>query len=400
MGKHALLLATVLSASGALTQLNLADAHRAESADRTAHTLEVLAREAARSGYAEAVHAIATEPVASLTATTGALADGRYRTTYDVTLGAPTDIRVRVEGTAEAPGAEPARYVIQAHFRDLDGVEVPTHPDTLLARVPPYLRYAAFSDGPLHLTALPRVRGASHTVNANVHTNDDLDLALSLGAILGLEAVRGFGTYGGDLWAVPLLADPEDAFQPASNPDLLDTLRPADVVEMPRVDVDSLSRFATQTRPGGIELLGTQTLGTREDPEIVHVTGDLLVADVTFDGYGVFLIDGALVVDATLVGVLSMLLDRPESRVAFYADGPILFVGAGDVQGQYVSNESITFAGASRLYGSVAAGGSVDFAVAPEVRFLPPSPALTTHLPDAPPAYDLERIALREWEAR
>ena len=400
VGKHALLLIIILSASGAYTQRNLAQSHQSESAARTATHLELLAREAAQSGYAEAVHLIDTEPLATLTTRTGVLASGRYRTTFDVTLGTPTDIRFRVEGFAEAPGAKPARHVIEAHFQDLDGVEVPTDPETLLSRVPPYLRYAALSDETLRFTVLPRVRGASHLVNADVHTNGDLDLSLSLSAILGLQAVRGFGTYAGSLYSVPLLSDPEAAFRPASNPDLLSSLRSADPVPMPRIDVDSLSRFATQTRAGGLELLGSMTLGTRESPEIVHVTGDLVLADVTFDGYGVFLVDGGLVADGTLTGVLSALLDRPESRVAFYVDGPVLFNGVGDVQGQFVSNESITFAGAATLYGNVAAGGAVNFLVAPSIRFLPPSPALTTHLPDAPPAYDLDRLAVREWEAK
>lgn len=398
MGKHALLLTAILSASGALTQLNLAEAHQLASVERTGHQLELLAREAARSGYAEAVQAIATEPVASLGTLDGQLASGRYRTTFDVTLGAPTVIDVRVEGVAEADGAGRARHVIEARFEDLDGVEVPTDPDTLLARVPHYMRYAVLSDGPLGFTVLPRVRGASHQVNANVHTNDDLHLTLSLSTILGMQAVRGFGTYGGDLYSVPLLSDPATAFQPASNPDLTPTLQSTDPVEVPALAIDSLARFATQTRAGGLNLLGSMTLGTRESPEIVHVTGDLVMADVQFDGYGVFLVDGGLLVDATLTGVLNMLLDRPESRVAFYVDGPIVFNGVGDVQGQFFSNDSITFLGAATLYGNVVAGGSVHFAVAPAVRFLPPSPALTTHLPDAPPAYGLERKAYREWE--
>lgn len=398
MGKHALLLTAILSAFGALTQLNLAEAHQLEAADRAGHQLEVLAREAAQSGYAEALQAIAAEPVASLGTLEGRLAAGRYRTTFDVTLGDPTVIDVRVEGVAEAAGAGRARHVVEARFEDLDGVEVPTHPDTLLARVPPYMRYAVLSDGPLGLSVLPRVRGATHQVNANVHTNDDLTLALSLGTILGMQAVRGFGTYGGDLYSVPLLSDPAAAFQPASNPDLTPTLRAADPVEVPALAIDSLARFATQTRPGGLRLLGSMALGTRASPEIVHVTGDLVLADVQFDGYGVFLVEGGLVVDATLTGVLNALLSRSESRVAFYVDGPIVFNGVGDVQGQFVSNDAITFLGASTLYGNVVAGGSVHFAVAPTVRFLPPSPALTAHLPDAPPAYDLERVAYREWE--
>ena len=399
MGKYALLLTTILSASGAFTQLNLTEAHQGETSERRAHQLDLLAREAALSGYAEALYLIETEPLASLSSRSGTLAAGRYRTTFDVTLGAPTEVHVRVEGAAEA-GGDATQYVIEAQFHDLDGVEVPTHPDTLLARVPPYLRYAALSDGPLRLTLMPRILGATHQVNASVHTNDDLDLALSLSAILGLQAVRGFGTFAGDLYSVPLLSDPEDAFRPASNPDLLDTLRPSEVVEMPKIDVDSLARFATDTRPGGLELLGSMALGTRESPEIIHVEGDLVLADVQFDGYGVFLVDGALVVDATLRGVLNELLGRPESRVAFYVDGPILFNGLGDVQGQFVSNESVTFTGAATLYGNVAAGGSVDFLVAPAIRFLPPSPALTTHLPDAVPVYDLERVAMREWEVK
>ena len=125
MGKYALLLTTILSASGAFTQLNLTEAHQGETSERRAHQLDLLAREAALSGYAEALYLIETEPLASLSSRSGTLAAGRYHTTFDVTLGAPTEVHVRVEGAAEA-GGDATQYVIEAQFHDLDGVEVPT----------------------------------------------------------------------------------------------------------------------------------------------------------------------------------------------------------------------------------------------------------------------------------
>ena len=155
---------------------------------------------------------------------------------------------------------------------------------------------------------------------------------------------------------------------------------------------------ATQTAHGTLRVLGRTSLGTRDDPEIIHVQGDLVLLDTQFEGYGTYLVEGNVVVEATLSGLAGVLAGRPESHVAVYASGPIVFNGTGDVEGQFLSDQSVTFSGAATLYGSVAARESVNFVVAPTVRFVPPSPELTIDLPDNPRPREMVLVTMREWE--
>jgi hypothetical protein len=400
MGKYAMLLVGALGLTGLLfTQASL-NTSRMEAAEGVAaHGHQVVAREVALTGYNDAVAVLMDNVGApALGSVTGRHGGGTYRADYEVTTGPPYEVRVRTVGEVEGVDGRPVRHVVEAVFRDEDGVvEETTDPQELLQRVPPYLRYAVYSDAPLRFLLLPRVLANGSGFNADVHTNGDLGLLLSLQAILGMRAVEGFGSYGGHLNHIALLADPEDAFRPNVNPAMDPTLFRAQV-PLPPFDVRDLAPFATRVEPTTLRILGTTRLGTRERPEIIYVRGDLILVDTRFEGYGIFVVEGSVIHEGTVTGLLGMLFGQPESRVAFYANGPVLFNGVGDFQGQIFTNSSVTFSAATTLYGSIAARGAVNFLVAPTIRFTPPSPALTTHLPENPTDLPLRRVSFREWE--
>ena len=406
MGKSLLIVVALAALGASWFQFTLSEARRDEGSERGRHQHEVLARQVAHSGFAEAAqhvmtarHGILEGALDSLGVSRGGTSEGKYETSLSVSPGPPLDIVVRTEGQSG-----PARHVVEGLFRDTDGDGTLGSPEERLERIPPYLRYAVFSGGPLRLVALPRVTSALDDANADVHTNGTLNLALSVSALLGLKAVEGFGTYSGELLAVSLLAKPSEAFRPPWNPDRLGVLRHVAPVDAPALDipavVDSLQGVGREVRTtsGQLRLLGRVKLGTREDPVVLHVRGDLVLVDVRFEGYGALLVEGGVVSESTLTGLSALLLGRPEGRVGVFADGPILFNGVGDVEGHYMSNGSVTFAGAATLHGGVTAGGSVNFLVAPTVRFLPLSPTVTVSLPHSPPIPDLEMVSMREWE--
>ena len=393
MGKIALFVATLAAVAAAAGQAMLSDSRSSEATARSAHGYEILARQAAETGHAEAVHllqsASGTPPARPIEGRVGA---ARYTASYDTVETVPLRIRVRTEGQAGAK-----RHVVEALLAEVADAP-PESPGEALLRVPRYLRYAAFSDRTLSFVALPRVVGNEPGLNGDIHANGSLEMTLSLDALLGLRPLAGFGTYGRQFRSLSLLGKPEDLFQPYDNPDGLPTLRRTEPVLADLFDPAVVSGGRRESVQGSLRLLGAVELGTRESPRVVHVKGDLVLVDVQVTGYGTFVVDGSVVVESSLTGLLAALNPHPESRVAYYADGPIVFNGLGEVEGQFVSNESVTFSGALTLYGSVAAMGPVTFLVAPTIRFVPPSAVLTPGLPGTSPSDSLAVVSTREWE--
>ena len=397
MGKSSILAVLALLVGATWLQLSVLESQGGEARLHADRQFGTLARDAAHTGYAAAAHQITSDTLSPLLPLTGQTDDGTYSATFSETSGTPREVVVRSEGRA---GGE--KHIVEALFRDgSDGP--PATPAERLRRVPPHLRYAVFSDQALRLSVLPRIRSGTSGINADVHTNGRLSLALSASALLGIEAVEGFGTYAGGLSAIRLLADPTRAFRPTTNPDELESLRERDPVRAQPFDADAVADAhralgrTVRTESGGLRLLGRVPLGTAESPEVLVVDGDLALVDVQFEGYGVVLIKGGVVVDATVTGLLASLLGQPEGRVVVAAEGPVVFNGAGDVQGHYVTNGSALFAGAPSLHGGIAALGTVDILLAPTVRYVPPDPSLTVGFPGHPRA-GLDLVTMREWK--
>lgn len=396
MGKASILAVAVLLAGASWAQLSASESRGAEARHHADSQFGTLASDAAHTGYAVAAHRVTTDASGSLETMAGRTEHGSYETTFTETGADPREVVVRSEGRAGG-----ARHVVEALFRDEDPGPAAT-PEERLRRVPPALRYAMFSESALRFSMLPRVRSGLDGLNANVHTNGRLSLLLSASALLGLEAVEGFGTYAGGLSAVALLSDPSRAFRPVTTADTLASLRAVPRVPVRPFVADDVARAhrslgrTVRTTRGRLRLLGSVELGTRESPEVLVVGGDLALVDVRFEGYGVIVVEGGVAVDATVTGLAASLVGRPEGAVLIVAEGPIVFNGAGDVQGHYLTNASATFAGAATLHGGVAALGDLSFALAPSIRYVPPAPTLTVGLPDNPRSR-LGLVSVREW---
>ena len=397
MGKTSILTLLALLVGAPWIQLSVADSQEAEASEHAGRQFEGLARDAAHTGFARAAHEAETDTLGALLPSQGATADGTYRVSFTEVGTRPREVVVRSEGRAGA-----ARHIVEALYRDSTPDSTAAAED-LLAHVPPYLRYAVFGGSQVRLSVLPRVQSGADSLNADVHTNGQMALTLSLSALLGAEAVQGFGTYAGALTAPALLANPARAFRPRSNPDAQTTLRRDDTVPTQPIQVmdvadahRALGREVVTTG-GQLRLLGNVALGTRDAPKVLVVRGDLALVDAVFEGYGVILVEGTVVVDATVTGLLAALQGRPEGEVLIASQGPIVFNGLGDVQGHYFTNQSALFTGAATLHGSVIALGQVDFLLAPTVRFVPPAPSLTIGLPGNPRS-TLEQVSKREWK--
>ncbi|MCH8961448.1 MAG: hypothetical protein IH820_09035 [Bacteroidetes bacterium] len=138
--------------------------------------------------------------------------------------------------------------------------------------------------------------------------------------------------------------------------------------------------------------------GTREDPYIWHVQGDLLIqgGGITIDGYHMFLIEGQADIRANVEVGNSGYNGGEESSIAFYTSTGVQLRGGAQVSGQIYSNGMVEFfAGTPAVYGSVTTKGEVDFRGNVNIYYREPSPGLTQEFQDNIDV--LERIAYSEW---
>jgi hypothetical protein len=226
-----------------------------------------------------------------------------------------------------------------------------------------------------------------------MHSNQNLQLNGNAALI------KGFGTYY--LTAQPSVAALEDNFIPNHNPSGADHVYQTEAVDIPEMNPATLASLASpdSTTPGDAELSGTYDFGgTREEPYVWHVQGDLSINNggTTIDGYVMFLVEGAADLRANVQVGNSGYNGGDESSVAFYTGGGVRMRGNSEIWGQIYSNGGIEFdAGTPAVYGSVTTKGSVDFRGTVDIFYRKASPGLTQEL--QPNLTILERIAYSEW---
>lgn len=344
---------------------------------------EVLARNAALTGFERAKQRLATSfSSTSLEGTSESIS-------YSTEVSVSGDVaKITSTGIYHEANEEEKSYVIKAEFDRSGGGVLP-------GSTPTYMTYALLAEESLELSGnggaahiyVPGVGGA--TLNANFHTNGDLDVSGK-----GNARIKGFGTYSGSASG----KHRNTKFQPNFNPAGLDHTLPASPIEIPSVDVaDILTRVTPDVSlPLGI-LSGTQAFtGTQDNPTIVHVPGDLTIHGL-ISGYVVFLVEGNItVVGNTLAGYTGN-LGKDESSMAFYGMGDFTMQGNTEAWGQILVNGDFTMGGNSLVYGSVTVGGKAWMHGTPDIYYREASETLTEVLEPTPLATDIRMVAYGEF---
>ena len=217
------------------------------------------------------------------------------------------------------------------------------------------------------LTLLSDVEG----VNASAHANGNVEFKFGSQNSL----VEGFGTYAGNLvreTGQSVLS----LFQPPSNPDGTARARRTGERSVPNFKAGEHQHRATQST-GARTLSGTVTLGTKANPVVWYVDGDLSTSGpVVFEGYGVFIVRG----NATF-GHDTTMGEGVESSVGIYAEGNIeVQSGRTDVVGQLWSGGNTRFASDVTLTGGATVGGNLELLGPTTIRYRPASNAITEPL--------------------
>lgn len=391
MGKAALLAITAFTLIGAYYTLG-SQRGMIESADRLGgHQYEVLARNAALAGYAQARQGIADAGGFSVPAITGSFEGASYSTTVTTTDGGQAAV-IRSTSQIVDGTNRPWTYDVEARVLKEQIYSISEEP-------PMFMRYGLIVESDLTLNGnilidtmvVEGVEGAQN--NANIHTNGKLTLKGNAATI------RGFGTY-----VTSKDVKHERRFNPYYNPTNEPVVQRVEPVDIPNLDFD-VRKVAEVLGPnevhnGGYVLNGDVDYAakgaTRENPWVVHVkNGDLTTSgNTTVSGYVIFLVEKDIIFN----GNLRMGTDHGgnESTFAFYAGRDMEMKGNPDVvNGQIFAKRNITFSGTPRIYGNLVAGGQAKLNGTPKIYYRPASAALTRMFQDAEVSFRL--ISYNEW---
>ena len=371
MGKVAVIALVAFSISGAYYSMHRNQRTLETSARVSDHQYHVLAREAALDGTSLARQALADSYVS--TSFGGHSSEGSFSTTIAVNGN-----RAKTTSVGQATGAQgqPTYYEVVT--------EVVRHV-VLPPSAPPWMEYAVISEGDLALNgnvdALVVSGSNTNELNANIHTNGTM-------TVLGNAVdVMGFGTYHVGVSGNENHVN--GAFDPHYNPTGIDGHYQADYVEIPEFDV---SQIITAVGPDGATLVdqvegSSLTLsgaydfgGTRENPYVIHVQGDLNVgSNTTMAGYIMFVVDGNVDFSGSFTNTGSDYSGGEESSMAIYAAGNLSLSGNVDIEAQiFVGGEVSTGNGTPTITGGIVTKSIVDFGGTPNIVYRPPSSALTT----------------------
>lgn len=387
MGKAAILIIAASIAMGSMYSLAAKDDARQAEARLSTHQYEVLARNAALAGYNRAKQALTDDFAGAPAELSGTYAGSSYEVTITKNGG---DADVTATGTSTTADGTDVDFKISSTIEEEWFVK-------MAEEAPPFMRYALLSNGDLALDgsvlADLYVDGEEgNMLNANMHTNGSL-------IISGNSVnVRGFGTYVNTALATPASAL-QNSFDPYYNPTNADVTRMVPEVEVPAFDVnDFFMKVSPDESTGPVNLSGTYDLeGTREDPYIWHVQGDLTSSGgANIKGYVMFIVEGNVTLDGNVDANQAIYDQGTESNVAYYASGTVNLGGNARVYGQIFAGTGVSFlSGTPEVYGSVSTAGQVLLSGTPKIYYRIASPGLTTIFEDLQPRYNM--LSYSEW---
>ena len=252
-------------------------------------------------------------------------------------------------------------------------VQLPTAPG-----VPPFMNGALITDGNLTLNGnISIVDDNNQNWNADIHTNSSLMINGSS------NHIEGFGSYVDKVTLNPWTKPPEYFFQPNDNPNGLPVLNKTSVITIPDFDPDDYIDIATDITYGNLVINGSHvTLGSKDNPKIWYVDGNLTINGGQISGYGVYIVTGKIVLNGS-VTITS--IDPTGNNLGLYAKGTITVNGRHDIYGQIFSGEKVSLNGSSNIYGCVTVKGRAILNGSPNIYYRPASPNLTGPFWEAQP---------------
>jgi hypothetical protein len=231
--------------------------------------------------------------------------------------------------------------------------------------LPPFMKYAVFSGNNMHLNGGVEITHAGNNLNSNVHVNGNFTMN-------GNNSIDGFLTYTGYASSNPSSAL-NNRINPVSNPENLPKHFQTSQINIPSFDPDQYLSKATDIYYGNKTFNGNITLGTKENPKIIFVTGDLII-NGTVTGYGIFISKGQTIIN----GNISLNSPDPNvSNVGLYSGGDLIVNGNVTLNAQIFSNKNTILNGNVKVYGNIVSRQQVNFNGNVNIYYKPANEVLT-----------------------
>jgi hypothetical protein len=393
MGKVTVIALVAFSLSGAYYSLHRNQRTLETSAKVSDHQYEVLAREAALTGLSVARSKLAG--TFSGGTYSGPAASGQYTVNTTVSTNYAKILSV---GEIISSDDLPLKYHVQAEFEGVSGTSYAPEP-------PEFLQYALISEQSInlagHVSTEVYLQGEEGSLlNANVHTNADLSISG------GRVSVEGYGSYYGT--ATGTGHSLETAFQPNYAPTEGDALYQVDEpVEMPNYDAAAYvskvleNGFGVIEHDGDLALSGTLDYGTRDNPTVIHVKGNLSnTGGALINGYVMFMVDGSVSLNGNLLSGDSGYGGPDESSIAIYSGGTVSIEGNVEIAAQIYSDGGLSvgvdLGGTPKIYGGLSTYGEASIEGTPKVYYRTPSAALAINWQDVEHQV-MKMVAYSEW---
>ncbi|MBZ0199181.1 MAG: hypothetical protein K8H86_04885 [Ignavibacteriaceae bacterium] len=243
-------------------------------------------------------------------------------------------------------------------------LQLPTGTGT--APPPPFLNYAVCSGNDFSLNGNTSITDDNNNGwNANVHTNEDFKMN-------GNNSIDGFLTYYSSASSNPSWRL-DSAINPNVNPNGNPAHSQVPLIEMPDYNADDYKSLATTVYNGNKSLTGNTVLGTKENPEIIYVGGNLtLNGNIT--GYGILLVKG----DVSCNGNVTInSIDPSGNNLGLYVNGNLNANGNVKLYAQIYSNNNVNLNGNVKVYGGITAKETVSFNGNVSVYYRPTTTELT-----------------------
>ncbi len=279
--------------------------------------------------------------------------DNSYRVTSPQTkdlLGGSVSYTVKDKNFAGEPLIQ--LYAEATYFGITKKVIAYTEVDPASASVPPFFSYSVLAGDDY------RIDGANNNVeddvnplwNSNTHSNAETELTCHGENYLQ----KGFLTYTTSFdvdWSEGVTISPNQ------NPGGDSTYSFAPAVTIPDFSAVSHKNDADEVYESDKTYSGTITMGTKDNPKIIYVGGQLSIQG-TVTGYGVFIVQGGIVIGGDL------LLDTPdptESKLALYTDSTLTMdYQNSEVHAQIFANGRVLVdEGGIEFHGSITSGEDV-----------------------------------------
>lgn len=206
--------------------------------------------------------------------------------------------------------------------------------------VPQFMTMGILSENSMTLNGGINIRDDNNASwNSNLHTNGTL-------TINGNNLVEGFGSYSVSYESNPAKRI-NSTFVPNVNPNGLPVHSKIPKVVIPDFNPDDYLGIADEITTGNLTISGSKTLGTKSEPKIWYVSGNLTLSG-NITGYGCFIVKGSITLNGN-VDITSV--DPSGNNLGLYAKGPVTLNGNVTARAQILSSSNITMNGNCKLYG-------------------------------------------------